>query len=140
MTTDSIIVPHATSGRGIVDSKIVDSRSQKEECELSISPLSYSNGGVIYGDGGYYTGNHVIESECTELNVNEYEVDEDVHFEVDEESNRPNVRTGPREPSQEEVDEHNVNHLPYRSWCRHCVRGRGKNQPHYTNKKHTRCD
>ena len=21
-------------------------------------------------------------------------------------------------------------HLPYREWCRHCVRGRGRNRPH----------
>ena len=31
----------------------------------------------------------------------------------------------PRKPSHAEVDEHMKTHLPYRGWCRHCVRGRG---------------
>ncbi len=36
----------------------------------------------------------------------------------------------PKEPSKEEKLEHEMTHLPYRSWCRHCVRGRGKQMPH----------
>jgi hypothetical protein len=31
----------------------------------------------------------------------------------------------PLMPSVEEVAEHRITHLPYRNWCRHCVRGRG---------------
>ena len=30
-----------------------------------------------------------------------------------------------RSPTQSEVEEHNLNHIPYRSWCAHCVSGRG---------------
>ncbi len=33
-------------------------------------------------------------------------------------------------PGQEEVDEHNVNHIPFRSWCLHCVKGKAVNQGH----------
>ena len=29
-------------------------------------------------------------------------------------------------PNQAEIDEHNMKHLPYRSWCRRCVRGKGQ--------------
>ena len=36
----------------------------------------------------------------------------------------------PRKPSEADVIEHNMTHLPYRSWCRHCVRGRGEELPH----------
>ena len=36
----------------------------------------------------------------------------------------------PKEPSAEERENHMKTHLPYRSWCRHCVRGRGKQFPH----------
>ena len=39
-------------------------------------------------------------------------------------------RRAPKEPSREEVDEHNVTHTPYRSWCPHCVSGRAKDYPH----------
>ena len=27
----------------------------------------------------------------------------------------------PKLPSQREVNEHNLTHLPYRNWCKHCV-------------------
>ena len=27
-------------------------------------------------------------------------------------------------PTQQEIDEHMVSHLPYRVWCAHCIRGR----------------
>jgi len=36
----------------------------------------------------------------------------------------------PHEPTPEERKEHEKTHLPYRSWCPHCVRGRGKEMPH----------
>ena len=29
-------------------------------------------------------------------------------------------------PTREEVERHNVTHLPYRSWCPVCVQARGK--------------
>ena len=32
---------------------------------------------------------------------------------------------GPSEPTALEVERHSVAHLPPRTWCRHCVRGRG---------------
>ena len=40
----------------------------------------------------------------------------------------------PSRPSQADVDTHNLTHQPYRSWCRHCVRGRGKELPHVKGK------
>ena len=35
----------------------------------------------------------------------------------------------PKEPTKEEREEHEKTHLPYRNWCRHCVRGQGKEEP-----------
>ena len=32
----------------------------------------------------------------------------------------------PRQPSEEERRARNLTHLPYRNWCEHCVRGRGR--------------
>ena len=37
----------------------------------------------------------------------------------------------PCEPTREEVEQHNLTHAQFRSWCPACVRGRGKNSPHY---------
>ena len=37
----------------------------------------------------------------------------------------------PKLPSEQDVKEHYANgHLPYRSWCHHCVRGRGRERDH----------
>ena len=33
-------------------------------------------------------------------------------------------------PSERDVEEHERNHLPFRNWCKHCVFGRAKNNPH----------
>ena len=36
----------------------------------------------------------------------------------------------PQMPCQQEVDAHELTHLPFRNWCRHCMKGRGKEMPH----------
>jgi len=36
----------------------------------------------------------------------------------------------PRQPSEEERRNHNLTHLPYRNWCEHCVKGRGREADH----------
>ena len=41
----------------------------------------------------------------------------------------------PETPTQEEVAEHNRTHLPYRSWCKACVFGQGKNPSHASREK-----
>ena len=35
-----------------------------------------------------------------------------------------------RGPSDAERRAHEIHHMPYRSWCEYCVRGRGKESPH----------
>ena len=47
-----------------------------------------------------------------------------------EEAEAPNVRRAPKGPTAREREEHEATHLPYRSWCQHCVRGRAPNRPH----------
>ena len=54
---------------------------------------------------------------------------------VDEEghecgSREPRKLRDPKLPSPEEVRAHELTHLPYRSWCVHCVRGKGKSMDH----------
>ena len=36
----------------------------------------------------------------------------------------------PNMPTQKEIEEHEISHCPYRAWCRFCVMGRGKADPH----------
>ena len=44
-------------------------------------------------------------------------------------SRTPEKRNDPRRPSESEVREHELTHIPFRSWCRHCVRGQGVEEP-----------
>ena len=49
--------------------------------------------------------------------------------EWEEFGNRRVVREhDPRQPSQQEKEEHQMTHLPFRSWCRHCIMGRGREE------------
>ena len=43
---------------------------------------------------------------------------------------KPAKMNDPKEPTEEEKRIHDLTRLPYRSWCKHCVRGRGTNAPH----------
>ena len=47
-----------------------------------------------------------------------------------EEAEERKVLPTPVLPSQAEIDEHWLDHLPYRSWCGTCVAGRGRERPH----------
>ena len=47
-----------------------------------------------------------------------------------EEARRAKAVRVPTKPSKEEVEEHMATHLPFRSWCPHCVRGKSKGKPH----------
>ena len=50
---------------------------------------------------------------------------------AEEEAGRrmPMRKADPKEPTEEERRIHEFTHLPFRNWCRHCVRGRGKEEP-----------
>ena len=48
-----------------------------------------------------------------------------------EEAVAPRVPPVPAKPTQAEQDEHYATgHAAYRSWCEHCVKGRGRASPH----------
>ena len=36
----------------------------------------------------------------------------------------------PTQPNREEVEKHMATHLPFRNWCPHCVKTRGRSLPH----------
>ena len=45
------------------------------------------------------------------------------------------VATDPRMPTQRETDEHCVTHLPHRSWCEVCIKARGREDAHASQKE-----
>ena len=46
----------------------------------------------------------------------------------------PKVMGSPASVSKTMREEHEVTHLPYRSWCAHCVSGRGVSMGHRSKK------
>ena len=68
------------------------------------------------GDGEEEAGQGVAEEEDAD--------------EEEDEAMRCRVCKDPGEPSQRERDEHDVTHLPFRSWCRVCLEAKGKEDPH----------
>ena len=72
-----------------------------------------------------------------ELEVGEVENEdfEEIACEEKEEARQPEVLRDPGAPTQKEIEEHNVTHLPFRSWCQHCVSGKAQDRPHRTRKE-----
>ena len=40
------------------------------------------------------------------------------------------VATDPGRPTESQIEEHRMTHIPFRSWCRWCVLGRGRGLQH----------
>eukprot|EP00974_Lingulodinium_polyedra_P074823 7250346-Lingulodinium_polyedra.AAC.1 len=51
-------------------------------------------------------------------------------MEEGEEGRRPICIKEEQAPSQEEVQEHMASHVPFRSWCPFCIKGKAKSSPH----------
>ena len=45
---------------------------------------------------------------------------------AEEEAEERRILPTPTLPSQREIDEHWIDHYPYRNWCGKCVEGRGR--------------
>ena len=97
----------------------------------SVSPSKSSTCAVV---------NPVVESDYEDFTKVEIDLDEiedqcyvcnfALDFGDDEEVLNPKVRKGPVEPTREEIEYHNITHLPFRNWCDHCVKGKGVSNPH----------
>ena len=55
---------------------------------------------------------------------------DEVPAQMPERGAAPRFMMKPEDPTQREREEHAVDHYPFRSWCRHCVEGRGVERPH----------
>ena len=61
----------------------------------------------------------------------EITVDDD----VDAGSRSPVKVAAPTQPTDKEIEEHRLTHLPFRNWCKESVQGRGMQAPHFQAKK-----
>ena len=77
---------------------------------------------------------HEEEEECIE-EKEETGIKGEKYFKVERKGANEKERgtrrlVDPRLPTEEEKRDHELTHIPYRNWCPHCVRGRGKDLDH----------
>ena len=78
---------------------------------------------------GEVSGDAAASSDVVEVAMEE----EDGSPEEAEEARKPQVAKRPVTPSRAEVESHLPLHVEYRSWCPHCVAGRGISMQHRQN-------
>ena len=62
-------------------------------------------------------------------------------FEASSEAVAPKHSRRPDQPTQKEIDEHRrASHIPYRSWCKHCVEGHGLHDQHKSSAEKIKLD
>ena len=79
-------------------------------------------------EGCEHIGDSHIEADHEDLVKNQ---DNDV-VDIDEDIVVQNAEPlpEPRVPMRAHISSHNITHMPYRSWCKHCVAARRRNNPH----------
>lgn len=74
-------------------------------------------------------GEQEVEQQ-TESQEDELEVAREDDDNTDKGKREMKKMLDPLLPTEAEVQQHNLSHLPYRNWCPHCVRGRGVEMEH----------
>lgn len=115
---DGEVVVEAKTAKDIKAAKKADNHENDEE------KLEDAEGRVAEGD----------ENEEIEVGVREgREMGEELwreRVEVKKKDVEGVVRRAPVGPTKEEREAHEALHAEHRGWCRHCIRGRGRNWPH----------
>ena len=91
-----------------------DERRESEVASRAVSPIE-----VEIGD--------MDEEDFEEIKCEESEERQERES---EEAREPIVLRDPGAPSPQEVEQHDVTHTPFRSWCPHCVNGKAKDRHH----------
>ena len=55
---------------------------------------------------------------------------EEVSKQDEDEARKPKMRRSPEEPTRQEREEHELTHLPFRSWCPCCIAGKARQWAH----------
>ena len=76
----------------------------------------------------------IDEAESEEQSKGEKGIDDDLACGPcgGEDAQTPKAMKEPQTPSADEIAQHYLTHMPYRSWCPHCVSCRRGNSPHLT--------
>ena len=100
--------------------EVADTVETKEECvkcDRIVDELKDDESQKVEGSG---------RAECHPVEASEVVDQEEVNADAEEEYVSPGGLRDPGQPSPAERAEHDLTHIPYRSWCKHCVRGKAK--------------
>jgi len=65
------------------------------------------------------------------LDIEDGKEGDEINIEDDDEEVEPvRMAADPGKPTERQIEEHRATHLPFRSWCRWCVLGRGRGLQH----------
>ena len=133
---------------------------QQPQCSMSVRPImnvtedvfdrilapfdpiaeEASSSGMSAGQGGADPRAPVAAAADTDANMSAGQGGEnpdapvdaaaDTDANDDDEAALPRLASVPVRPTKEEVDNHMTTHVPFRSWCPHCVRGKSKGLAH----------
>ena len=96
--------------------------------------------GPVQGEEGEMKDSLEVDEIDDEVVVQAMESDKEEEKADDDkevESLTPRYMRDPGQPTQAEIDEHDILHLQYRSWCRWCVMGKGQSDHHTSSPKET---
>ena len=79
------------------------------------------------------TARRVQQGSCT---MGWVQVGEEISIDAEDVQPIRTLKT-PELPSREAVEEHRVDHCPYRSWCDECVEGAGREDGHSNVESHS---
>ena len=74
---------------------------------------------------------HPLDEENVEEHKVAQEESGDGKEEEEEEAKVAKVASEPNQPTKDEISKHCATHLPYRSWCPHCVAGKKPDAQHH---------
>ena len=106
-----------------------DSWQERSDCTRK-PPLSNE---IFVGDGPPVEAGRALEEGQAQEQVADVGEDEVIESTEEEVLPSKDLRTLPL-PTQTELDEHRITHLPYRSWCPECVEGFGREAAHSSHK------
>ena len=94
-----------------------------------LNPIDVPDGDEHQGGGG--GGGEAADGGDIGERVDEEVIEmDDGDREGDAPAAQPRVPKSPREPTSQERALHEITHIPLRTWCRHCMRGRSKDVYH----------
>ena len=102
-------------------------KSWLDEEPVSLVKKQWDPGGGVCGLGDPTTEEMELEEE--ELIIDGIVTGRDAkRYGKDDDERSENVRrlVDPRKPTKQEVEDHELFHVPYRNWCPICVRAKGK--------------